>query len=60
MEGWRNEWNEIVYHNDIIDQFGKFDDGDTIIYINSATPQHSQINKSDVYKIYFVKMNYIH
>ena len=55
-----NEWNEIVYHNDIIDQFGKFDDGDTIIYINSATPQHSQINKSDVYKIYFVKMNYIH
>ena len=58
--GGMNEWNEIVYHNDIIDQFGKFDDGDTIIYINSATPQHSQINKSDVYKIYFVKMNYIH
>ena len=58
--GGMDEWNEIVYHNDIIDQFGKFDDGDTIIYINSATPQHSQINKSDVYKIYFVKMNYIH
>ena len=30
--GGMNEWNEIVYHNDIIDQFGKFDDGDTIIY----------------------------
>lgn len=37
--GGMNEWNEIVYHNNIIDQFGKLDDGDTIIYINSPTPQ---------------------
>ena len=37
--GGMDEWNEIVYHNGIIDQLGEFDDGDTIIYINSPTPQ---------------------
>lgn len=30
--GGMDEWNEIVYHNGIIDQLGEFDDGDTIIY----------------------------
>lgn len=60
--GGVGEWCEIEYSNTIKDQFAVpyEDNGDSILYINSATPQHSQINKSDVHKIYFVKMNYIH
>lgn len=60
--GGVGEWCEIEYSNTIKDQFAVpyEDNGDSILYINSATPQYSQINKSDVYKIYFVKMNYIH
>ena len=57
--GGMGEWCEIEYSNTIKDQFAVpyEDNGDSILYINSATPQHSQINKSDVYKIYFVKAN---
>lgn len=57
--GGMGEWCEIIYSDSIQDQFGEpyYEDGDSILYINSATPQHSQINKSDVYKIYFVKAN---
>ena len=57
--GGVGEWCEIEYSNTIKDQFSVpyEDNGDSILYINSATPQHSQIYKSDVYKIYFVKAN---
>ena len=53
------EWCEIEYSNTIKDQLAVpyEDNGDPILYINSATPQHSQINKSDGYKSYFVKAN---
>ena len=51
-----NEWNEIVYHNDIIDQFGKFDDGDTIIYINSPTPQKTYKKPTLIDKVFFVRI----
>lgn len=54
--GGMNEWNEIVYHNDIIDQFGKFDDGDTIIYINSPTPQKTYKKPTLIDKVFFVRI----
>ena len=57
--GGMGEWCEIEYSNTIKDQFAVpyEDNGDSILYINSATPQHSQMYKSNVYKIYFVKAN---
>ena len=54
--GGMDERNEIVYHNDIIDQFGKFDDGDTIIYINSPTPQKTYKNPTLIDKVFFVRI----
>lgn len=54
--GGMNEWNEIVYHNNIIDQFGKLDDGDTIIYINSPTPQKKFKKPTDINKVFFVRI----
>ena len=56
--GGMNEWNEIVYHNGIIDQFGKFDDGDTIIYINSPTPQKTYKKPTLIDKVFFVRIKY--
>ncbi len=43
--GGMNEWNEIVYHNGIIDQFGKYD-GDTIsIYKFPNSAKNLQENR---------------
>lgn len=56
--GDMNEWCKLIYSNNIADQFGipYYEKGDSILYINSATPHYSQRNISDVYKIFFVKM----
>lgn len=56
--GDMNEWCKLIYPNNIADQFGipYYEKGDSILYINSATPHYSQRNISDVYKIFFVKM----
>lgn len=54
--GGMNEWNEIVYHNGIIDQLGEFDDGDTIIYINSPTPQKTYKKPTLIDKVFFVRI----
>lgn len=56
--GNMNEWCKLIYSNNISDQFGipYYEKGDSILYINSATPHYSQRNISDVYKIFFVKM----
>ena len=55
--GDMNEWCKLIYSNNIADQFGipYYEKGDSILYINSATPNYSQKNISDVYKIFFVK-----
>ena len=55
--GGMDEWCKLIYSNNIVDQFGTpyYDKGDSILYINSATPHYSQRN-SDVYKIFFVKI----
>lgn len=57
--GGMGEWCEIIYSDNIKDQFGVpyYEDGDTIIQINSVTPQLAQMYKSNVHKIYFVKAN---
>ena len=54
--GGMDEWNEIVYHNGIIDQLGEFDDGDTIIYINSPTPQKTYKKPTLIDKVFFVRI----
>lgn len=56
--GGMDEWGKLIYSNNIVDQFGipYYDNGDSILYINSATPHCSQRNQSDVYKIFFVKI----
>ena len=54
--GGMDEWNEIVYHNGIIDQLGEFDDGDTIIYINSPTPQKTYKKPTLIDKVFFVRL----
>lgn len=56
--GDMNEWCKLIYPNNIADQFGipYYEKGDSILYINSATPHYSQKNISDVYKIFFVKI----
>lgn len=56
--GDMNEWCKLIYSNNIADQFGipYYERGDSILYINSATPHYSQKNISDVYKFFFVKM----
>ena len=54
--GGVDEWNEIVYHNGIIDQLGEFDDGDTIIYINSPTPQKTYKKPTLIDKVFFVRI----
>lgn len=56
--GGMDEWNEIVYHNGIIDQLGEFDDGDTIIYINSPTPQKTYKKPTLIDKVFFVRIKY--
>lgn len=55
--GDMNEWCKLIYSNNIADQFGipYYEKGDSILYINSATPNYSQKNISDVYKIFFCK-----
>lgn len=56
--GGMDEWCKLIYSNNIVDQFGipYYDKGDSIFYINSATPHCSQRNISDVYKIFFIKI----
>lgn len=56
--GGMDEWCKLIYSNNIVDQFGisYYDKGDSILYINSATPHCSQRNISDVYKIFFIKI----
>lgn len=56
--GGMDEWCKLIYSNNIVDQFGipYYDNGDSILYINSATPHYSQRNISEVYKIFFVKI----
>lgn len=54
--GGMDEWNEIVYHNGIIDQLGEFDNGDTIIYINSPTPQKTYKKPTLIDKVFFVRI----
>lgn len=52
--GDMDEWCKLIYPNNIVDQFGipYYDKGDSILYINSATPHFSQRNISDVYRLF--------
>lgn len=56
--GGMGEWCKIIYHNHIEDQFGApYREGtDSVLYINSATPQLSQRLRSNVYQIFFKKI----